>query len=137
MIQPISPPSDSQHASYSFILGSKDDPLYTVPDYVKIFGRLRVCTQNGSPLDNEILSPVPNFPEAIFENISVSLNGTPISDHGRGHHFKSYINKNLCIDKATKASSLLAHYWSDDLNESNESGAFMLDTKLQGLETCH
>ena len=34
VIQPISPPSDSQHASYSFILGSKDDPLYTVPDSV-------------------------------------------------------------------------------------------------------
>ena len=66
VVQPISPPSDSQHASYSFILGSKDDPLYTVPDSVKIFGRLRVCTQNGSPLDSEILSPVPNFPEAIF-----------------------------------------------------------------------
>ena len=119
VIQPVSPPSDSQHAIYSFILGSKDDLLYTVPDSLKIFGRLRVCTQNGTPLDSEILSPVPNFPEAIFENISVSLNGTPISDHGRGHHFKSYINKNLCIDKATKASSLLAHYWSDDLNESN------------------
>ena len=42
VIQPVSPPSDSQHASYSFILGSKDDPLYTVPDSVKIFGRLRV-----------------------------------------------------------------------------------------------
>ena len=119
VIQPISPPSDSQHASYSFILGSKDDPLYTIPDSVKIFGRLRVCTQNGTPLDSEVLAPVPNFPEAIFENITVCINGTPISDHGRGYHFKSYINKNLCIDKATKGSSLLSNYWTDDMTESD------------------
>ena len=119
VIQPISPPSNSQHASYTFILGSKDDPLYTIPSSVKIFGRLRVCMQNGNPLDKEILAPVPNFPEAIFENIAVSLNGTPIADHGRGYSFKSYVNKNLCIDKATKTSSLLSNYWSDDMGESS------------------
>ena len=84
IIQPVSPPSDSQHASYSFLLGSKDDPLYTIPKSVKIFGRMRVCLQNGSSLNNEILSPVPNFPEAIFENISVCMNGTPINDQGVG-----------------------------------------------------
>ena len=118
IIQPISPPSNSQHPSYTFILGSKDDPLYTIPSSVKFFGRLRVCAQNGKPLDAEVLAPVPNFSEAIFDNIAVCLNGTPISDHGRGYSFKSYINKNLCIDKATKGSSLLSNYWSDDMTES-------------------
>ena len=43
IIQPISPPGDSIHSSYAFIIGSKDDPLYTIPSSVKIFGRMRVC----------------------------------------------------------------------------------------------
>ena len=118
IIQPISPPGDSQHSSYTFILGSKDDPLYTIPGSIKIFGRMRVCLQNGASLDSELLSPTPNFPESVFENIAVSLNGVAINDHGRGHHFKSFINKNLGIDKATKGSTLLANYWNDDMLES-------------------
>ena len=37
---------------------------------------------------------------------------------GRGYHFKSYLNKKLSISKATKSSSLLSQYWSDDFKES-------------------
>ena len=119
IIQPISPPGDSQHSSYTFIIGSKDDPLYTIPGSIKIFGRMRVCLRNGASLDNVVLAPAPNFPECVFENIAVSLNGVAVNDHGRGHQFKSFINKNLGVDKATKGSSLLANYWSDDMLESD------------------
>ena len=80
---------------------------------------MRVCLQNGTSLDNEILAPAPNFPECVFENIAVSLNGVVMNDHGRGQHFKSFINKNLGVDKGTKGSTLLANYWSDDLLESD------------------
>ena len=51
IIQPISPPGDSQHSSYTFIIGSRDDPLYTIPGSIKIFGQMRVCLQNGTSLD--------------------------------------------------------------------------------------
>ena len=112
IIQPISPPGDSIHSSYAFIIGSKDDPLYTIPSSVKIFGRMRVCMQDGSNLQAEALSPTSNFPESVFENIAVSINGVNINDHGRGYHFKSFINKSLGIDKATKTSTLMANYWS-------------------------
>jgi hypothetical protein len=118
IIQPISPPGDSIHSSYAFIIGSKDDPLYTIPSSVKIFGRMRVCMQDGSNLGAETLSPTPNFPESVFENIAVSINGVNINDHGRGYHFKSFINKNLGIDKATKTSTLMANYWGSDELES-------------------
>ena len=40
IIQPVSPPGDSPHASYTFIIGSKDDHQYTIPSSVKIFGRM-------------------------------------------------------------------------------------------------
>jgi hypothetical protein len=96
IIQPISPPGDSQHSSYTFIIGSRDNSL-----------------------DNEVLAPAPNFPECVFENIAVSLNGVAINDHRRCQQFKSFINKNLGVDKGTKGSSLLANYWSDDMLESD------------------
>ena len=67
----------------------------------------------------------------------MSLNGVTVLDHsiylfifirnhplalllfaGRGYHFKSYINKKLSLSKATKSSTLLSQYWSDDLRES-------------------
>ena len=119
IIQPVSPPGDSPHASYTFIIGSKDDQQYTIPSSVKIFGRMRVCMQNGTSLYSEVLSPTANFPESVFENITVSCNGVTVSDHGRGYHYKSYINKKLGISKATKGSSLLSNYWSEDLLESD------------------
>ena len=78
---------------------------------------MRVWLQNRASLDTEVLSPTPNFPESVFENIAISLNGETINDHGRGYHFKSFINKNLGIDKATKGSPLLANYWNDDMLE--------------------
>ena len=40
IIQPVSPPGDSPHASYTFIIGSKDDQQYTIPSSVKVFGRI-------------------------------------------------------------------------------------------------
>ena len=39
IIQPTSPPSDSPHATYTFILGGKDDKLYSIPSSLKIFGQ--------------------------------------------------------------------------------------------------
>ena len=75
--------------------------------------------QNGTSLDSEILEPTANFPESVFENITVSVNGVMVSGHGRGYHYKSYINKKLGISKATKGSSLLSNYWSEDLLESD------------------
>ena len=80
---------------------------------------MRVCLQNGTSLDSEVLSPTTNFPESVFENITVSVNGVMVSDNCRGYHFKSYINKNLGISKATKGLSLLSNFWSEDLLESD------------------
>ena len=48
----------------------------------------------------------------------MSINGVNINDHGRGYHFKSFINKSLGIDKATKTSTLMANYWGADELES-------------------
>ena len=114
IIQPTCPPSDSPHASFKFILGGKDDRMYSIPSSIKIFGRLKVTLQNGADLTDEEISVVCNFPETIFENIKVTLNGTPISDHGRGYGFKSYIAKKLSMPFITKSSSLLSHYWVED-----------------------
>ena len=75
---------------------------------------MRVCLQNGTSLDSEVLSPTTNFPESVFENITVSVNGVMVSDN-----FKSYINKNMGISKATKGLSLLSNFWSEDLLESD------------------
>ena len=61
---------------------SKNDTQYTVPSSIKFVGRMRVCLQSGAALDNQVLSPVTNFPEAVFEHILTSLNGVSISDHG-------------------------------------------------------
>ena len=137
IIQPTSPPSDSPHATYTFILGGKDDKLYSIPSSLKIFGRFRVSLQNGDSLTNELLAPVVNFPESIFENIAVSLNGIPISDHGRGYPFKSYITKKLSLNSLTKQSTLLAHYWIEDselpdikLDSNNLSTQFTERSKL-------
>ena len=47
IIQPISPPGDSPHSSYTFIIGSKDDPLYTIPGSIKFFERMRVYAKRG------------------------------------------------------------------------------------------
>ena len=131
IIQPTCPPSDSPHASFKFILGGKDDRMYSIPSSIKIFGRLKVTLQNGASLTNEELSVVCNFPESIFENIKVGLNGVPISDHGRGYGFRSYISKKLSMPFITKSSSLLSHYWVEDgdkdeikVDASNLSEAF-------------
>ena len=97
ILQPTCPPSDSPHASFKFILGGKDDRMYSIPSSIKIFGRLKVTLQNGASLTNEELSVVCNFPESIFENIKVGLNGVPISDHGREYGFRSYISKKLSM----------------------------------------
>ena len=114
IIQPTCPPGDSPHSSYTFILGSKEDKMYSIPSSIKIFGRLRVCLQNGNILTNEKIAPVCNFPESIFENVSVTLNGNPISDHGRGYGFKSYITKKLSLSPTTKNSTLLSNYWIEE-----------------------
>ena len=125
------PPSDSPHASFKFILGGKDDRMYSIPPSIKIFGRLKVTLQNGASLINEELSVVCNFPESIFENIKVGLNGVSISNHGRGYGFRSYILKKLSMPFITKSSSLLSHYWVEDgdkdeikVDASNLSEAF-------------
>ena len=114
IIQPTAPPGDTPHASYTFKIGSKEDAQYTIPESVKLFGRVRVCLPSGLPLNDEVLSPVTNFPEAIFKHISVSLNGVNVSDHGRGYHYKSFITKKLSLKKSTKASTLLSNYWQED-----------------------
>ena len=114
IIQPTCPRSDSPHASFKFILGGKDDRMYSIPSSIKIFGRLKVTLQNGTDLTDEEISVVCNFPETIFKDIKVTLNGTPISDHGRGYGFKSYIAKKLSMPFITKSSSLLSHYWVED-----------------------
>ena len=43
---------------------------------------MRVCLQSGAALTDQVIAPVTNFPEAVFEHISTSLNGENISDHG-------------------------------------------------------
>ena len=73
---------DSPRASYTFVIGSKNDAQYTVPGSIKVFGRMRVCLQSGAALTDQVIAPVTNFPEAVFEHISTSLNGVNILDHG-------------------------------------------------------
>ena len=64
-------------------------------------------------------------------HVKVGLDGVPISDHGRGYGFRSYISKKLSMPFITKSSSLLSHYWVEDgdkdeikVNASNLSEAF-------------
>ena len=119
LIQPTAPPSDSPHASYTFVIGGKDDRLYTTLSSIKIIGRLRVTLQNGGALSDEKISTVCNFPESLFENINVTLNNTPISDHGRAYAYKSYITKKLSLTPVVKTSSLLSNYWLEESNDAN------------------
>ena len=138
VLQPTCPPSDSRHATYTFLLGGKDDKLYSIPSSIKVFGRIRVQLQNGTPLSTEVLAPVCNFPEAIFENISVSLNGVPISDHGRAYGYKAFITKKLSLNPTTKKSSLLSNYWVEEdeigatikLDHANLTNAFKARSKF-------
>ena len=65
-----------------FYRSAKNDAQYTVPGSIKVFGRMWVCLQSGAALTDQVIAPVTNFPEAVFEHISTSLNGVNISDHG-------------------------------------------------------
>ena len=119
-IQPLHPPADSDHTTYSFTVGGLNDRLYTALNTIKIVGRLRVLHHDDTPLEkNELVSTNALFPSSIFEHCSVFLNSTPISDHGRGFPLKSYLNTNLSYQDSVKKTSLLAdRFWSDSAGDS-------------------
>ena len=49
-IQPLHPPADSDHTTYSFTVGGLNDRLYTALKTIKIVGRLRVLNHDGTSL---------------------------------------------------------------------------------------
>ena len=112
---PLISPYDNSQQTIKFSIGANDDPLYSDLSTLKCVGRLQVQHSDGSALEpDEAISIVNCFPESIFSQINVYLNGLPVSDHGRGTNLKSYVFKHFSCSEEVKRCLL---YTSDAADE--------------------
>jgi hypothetical protein len=69
---------------------------------------------------DEAISIVNCFPESIFSQINVYLNGLPVSDHGRGTNLKSYVFKHFSCSEEVKRVNLKNDYYEEDVTREGE-----------------
>ena len=114
-ISPLIQPYDNSMQTMKFSIGSLEDPYYSDLSTLRCIGRLQVLHSDGSPLKkDEAISVCNLFPETIFSQCNVYISGLPVSDHGRGSHFKSYIQKHYSCSKEVKSITLANNYYQDD-----------------------
>ena len=118
---PLISPYDNSQQTIKFSIGANDDPLYSDLSTLKCVGRLQVQHSDGSALEpDEAISIVNCFPESIFSQINVYLNGLPVSDHGRGTNLKSYVFKHFSCSEEVKRVNLKNDYYEEDVTREGE-----------------
>ena len=80
----------------------------------------KVVKNDGSDLPaNESVSVVNTIGHSLFENISVKLCDTPISDHARLYPYKAFIQQTFSFSNDVKTHNLNCEYFkADDTTQS-------------------
>lgn len=112
----IAPSGSSDYQSFRFEIGALDDPYFIDLTTLRLNGILKVVNgMDGNDLTaGDEFSVVNLLPESIWETCKVSINGIPISDHGQGFGFRSYITKHFSYSTQTKITNLIGDYYYDD-----------------------
>lgn len=80
VLQPAIQPYNSGSQLMRWDIGGPDDPLFTDLSSLKVLGRLKVQHADDTPLSaGEAVSCVNMFPESLWSQINVFVDGVPIS----------------------------------------------------------
>jgi hypothetical protein len=107
-IYPSGPITDD--GNFEFILPN-DSNEYTMLHRTTIYGEVEVLKKDGTALvaGTDSVSCVNNFPQALFQQISVYLNGQQINDLStQTYGFKAFIESHLTYDTNIKETTLAA-----------------------------
>jgi len=108
---------------FEFIIPSESNE-YLMLDKTTIYGEVEVTKSAGGDLvDADVVSTVCNFPQALFSQIKVFLNGVCINDVSTlTYPFKAYLENHLTYDINVKNTTLAATemYIKDEVGEETD-----------------
>ena len=117
-IRPLQALSDE--GPYQFMIGSRTASDVVMLKSLRLTVKFKVVKIDGGNIPaTEAVSIVNTMGHSLFENISVKLNDTPISDHARLYQYKAFIQQMYSYSNEVKVHNLNCEYYLKDAKTEN------------------